>query len=116
MAMGGGFPVNSVPALRMQNAASPKHYKLLVLGRIQGALSLAAAETEMRRLLGSCGSAARQDTLVAADANSSSAEKNDLAAWLAYRKATKKNFARKEKGGRRKEEKAKIKVEAMARP
>ena len=49
--------------LRLQNAALP-----VVLAGFQGTSPFAAVAKRMRRLLGSCRGAARQDVSVAADA------------------------------------------------
>ena len=65
-------------------------------------------------LVGSCGSAARQDVLVDTDADLFSENENDHAAWLAYRKAEKgQDFARKEASVGKK---AKIEGGVMVRP
>ena len=104
--MAGGFLEESAAAQCMRNAALSGNEKSLVSARIQGALALAAAAKQMRRLFGYRGSAARQDVLVAADADVSSWDENEHAAWLAHRKAKndgRKDFARKEDFARNEE-------------
>ena len=94
---GSGFAKEFVSILRMQNAALPKNEISLVVARIRGALAFAAAGRQMRRLFESCGGAARQDFLIAVDADVSSEDENGDAAWLAYRNAKKtRDFATKE--------------------
>ena len=78
----------------MRNAALSKNEKSLVSARIQGTSAFTAEARQMRRLFGSCGSAASQDVLFAADVDLSSENESNHAAWLARRKATKsRNFA-----------------------
>ena len=72
MAIGGGRREEFVAILWAQDASLSKNGKSLVLDTVQGALAFAAPVNRMRRLFGSCGSAARRDVLVAADADFSS--------------------------------------------
>ena len=81
--MGGGSPEGFVPILRMHKAALSKNGKSFLLARIQGALAFATVAKQMRRLFGSCGSVARQDVVVAADAGLSSGDEVDPAPWEA---------------------------------
>ena len=80
MAMGGGFPAEFVSILRMQNASLGGTDAEQVSASIRGALAFAAAAKQMRRLFGSCGSAARQDVSVPADVDMSSEDENEHAA------------------------------------
>ena len=68
MAMGAGFPEEFVSSLLVQNTASSENDMSPVWARVQGAMAFAEAAKQMRRLFGKCGSAAREDVLVAADA------------------------------------------------
>ena len=81
--MGGGSPEGFVSILRMHKTALSKYGKSLVLARIRGTLAFAAVAKQMRRLFGSCGSVARQDVVVAADAGLSSRDEIDHAPWEA---------------------------------
>ena len=72
MAIGGGPREEFVAILWAQDASLSKNGKSLVLDTVQGALAFAAAANRMRRLFGPCGSAARRNVLVAADADFSS--------------------------------------------
>ena len=74
----------------MGDAASPKNEKSFYSATIHRASAFAAMVTQIRRLLGSCVSATRQDVLVSADADLSSRDENEHAAWLAYSMAKKK--------------------------
>ena len=87
--MEGGFPEGFVSILFAHNASLPENGKSSVLASIRSTLAFAAAARQMRRLFGSCGSAARQDVLIAAGADLFSGEESEHAAWLARRKAKK---------------------------
>ena len=58
------------------------------MASIRNALAFPEVASQMRRLFGPHGSAARQDVLVAADMHAAS-EGADFEAWAAYRKAKK---------------------------
>ena len=73
----------------MQNASLPKNEESLAAASLQGKSAFAAAARQMRRLFGSCGNAAHQDVLIAADMGVLSDQETDHAAWLARRKAKK---------------------------
>ena len=95
MQMGGGFPEAFVSVLVAQNVSSPEAEKPLVLASIRAKMT--GCVDRMRRLRGSRGGAARQDVLLAADADLAAGEESDHAAWLVRRnKKRKRNLS----GGR----------------
>ena len=89
MVMGSGFPDEFVPIVYVQNASLSQNEKYLALANIQNTLASPAVANQMRRFFGPRGNAARQDVLFAADLETVS-EKEDYAAWGAFRKAKKK--------------------------
>ena len=67
MQIGASFPEAFASALRIQNAALSRRKKSLALAGAQKSLAFMVFAMAMRRLFGSCGGAARQDAVVAAD-------------------------------------------------
>ena len=73
----------------MQNAAVSRSDKSLVLASVHVNVGLPAVAKQTRRLFGSRGGAARQDALVTANIDVSSAEKTDFEALASHRLAKK---------------------------
>ena len=78
--MRGGPPEVFASGLRMQAASLSWSGKSLVHARVQGNLEITAVPRQMRRLLGPCGGAVRQDVLAAKDADANPNGENDFAA------------------------------------
>ena len=89
MAMVSGPPDEFVSSYCMRNAALSKNWRSLALASTRNTLAFPEASSQMRRLSGQRGYAARQGALLAADLDAVSDE-GDYAAWAAYRKARKK--------------------------
>ena len=72
MAMWSGFPDEFVSIFCMQNAPLPKSGESLAMARIRSTLASPVVAIQMRRLFGQRGNAARQDVLLAAEADTDS--------------------------------------------
>ena len=96
MQTGAAFPGECVSAPRIQDAASSRSEKSLVLASVRGNRSFPAVANHMRRHVGPCGRAACQDVQGAADMGASSDEDADFEAWAARRKAKKKGEKQEE--------------------
>ena len=99
VAMGSGFPGEFVSVLCMQNAALSKNGKTLALASLGNTLAFPQVSVQMRRLLGHCGYASRQDVLVAQDLDTVS-EEEDFEPWMAYRQAARAKKEGGEQGNR----------------
>ena len=88
MFMESGFPDEFASVLRMHKAAPSTSGKSQALVIIRNILAFPEAASQMRRLFGPRGGAARRDALVAADMDMAS-EAGNFAAWAANRRAKK---------------------------
>ena len=79
MQLGGDSTGAFVASLCAQNASPSKSEKSLELASFLGNVNLSRVAGQTRRLFGSCGGAARQDFLVAADEDLSSEVESDHA-------------------------------------
>ena len=86
--IGGGFPDGCVSIRCAQNAARSKNERPPVLASRHNTLAPPEVSSQMRRLFGPRGNAARRGVLLAADSDTASGEE-DFTALVAYRKAKK---------------------------
>ena len=79
----------------MHNASLSSAEQSLVLASVEGDSGIAASASHTERLFGPMDNTVRQDVIAVTDMgvkDNTSAEDDDFAAWVAYRKA-KKNLA-----------------------
>ena len=69
METGEGFPEQSAPKLRMNNALLPRQEKSLVMASNHKSLKFEEVAANMRRLFGSRGGGSRQDVLTTEEAD-----------------------------------------------